>query len=152
MSFNITVEGGKSVRLKTAGKYCDRDIVVSAEGGGEVGGLTKYAKIIARPASTTSFVIENPLGGIAKKVSVLRITDVATSSRKCQKYLADFELGIGIGEYVDTSGRTRYPCVMVSGTVGNSQFKMSDGTITLYRYNSANTWDNINDYEIEIWQ
>ena len=28
--FNITVEGGKSVRLPTAGKYCDRDIVVTA--------------------------------------------------------------------------------------------------------------------------
>ena len=32
---NITVEGGSSVRLKTAGKYCDRDIVVTAEGGSE---------------------------------------------------------------------------------------------------------------------
>lgn len=35
MSFNITVEGGSSVRLPTAGKYCDRDIVVTAEGGGD---------------------------------------------------------------------------------------------------------------------
>lgn len=34
MTHNITVEGGSSVRLKTAGKYCDRDIVVTAEGGG----------------------------------------------------------------------------------------------------------------------
>lgn len=34
MSHNITVEGGKSVRLLAAGKYCDRDIVVTAEGGG----------------------------------------------------------------------------------------------------------------------
>jgi hypothetical protein len=33
MSHNITIEGGKSVRLKTAGKFCDRDIVVTAEGG-----------------------------------------------------------------------------------------------------------------------
>ena len=31
--FNITVKSGASVRLKTAGKYCDRDIVVKAEGG-----------------------------------------------------------------------------------------------------------------------
>lgn len=30
---NITVEGGSSVRLPTAGKYCDRDIVITAEGG-----------------------------------------------------------------------------------------------------------------------
>lgn len=32
---NITVEGGKSVRLLTAGKYCDRDIIITATGGGE---------------------------------------------------------------------------------------------------------------------
>lgn len=32
MSHNITVEGGTSVRLPTAGKYCDRDIVVTATG------------------------------------------------------------------------------------------------------------------------
>jgi hypothetical protein len=32
--FNIEVEGGSSVRLPTAGKYCDRDIVVTATGGG----------------------------------------------------------------------------------------------------------------------
>lgn len=30
MSFNITIESGKKKRLKTAGKYCDRDIVVEA--------------------------------------------------------------------------------------------------------------------------
>lgn len=35
MSHNITVEGGKSVRLPTAGKYCDRDIIITAEGGTE---------------------------------------------------------------------------------------------------------------------
>jgi hypothetical protein len=34
--FNITVEGGKSVRLPTAGKYCDRDIMVTAEAGGGI--------------------------------------------------------------------------------------------------------------------
>lgn len=33
MSHNITVEAGASVRLPTAGKYCDRDIVVTATGG-----------------------------------------------------------------------------------------------------------------------
>ena len=36
MSYNITVAGGTSVRLPTAGKYCDRDIVVTATGGGSV--------------------------------------------------------------------------------------------------------------------
>ena len=36
MSHNIIVEGGSSVRLPTAGKYCDRDIVITAEGGSKV--------------------------------------------------------------------------------------------------------------------
>ena len=31
---NIEVAGGSSVRLPTAGKYCDRNIVVTATGGG----------------------------------------------------------------------------------------------------------------------
>lgn len=35
MSFNIEVQGGSSVRLPTAGKYCDRDIVVTATGGSD---------------------------------------------------------------------------------------------------------------------
>lgn len=35
MSHNITIEGGKTVRLPTAGKYCDRDIVITAKGGAE---------------------------------------------------------------------------------------------------------------------
>ena len=33
MNHNITIEGGSSVRLPTAGKYCDRDIIIKAEGG-----------------------------------------------------------------------------------------------------------------------
>ena len=33
MDFNIEVEDGKSVRLPTAEKYCDYDIVVTAKGG-----------------------------------------------------------------------------------------------------------------------
>ena len=35
---SITVEGGTSKRLLTAGKYCDRDIVVTATGGSGGGG------------------------------------------------------------------------------------------------------------------
>lgn len=33
-AFQIAVEGGTAVRLPTAGKYCDRDIVVTAAAGG----------------------------------------------------------------------------------------------------------------------
>lgn len=39
---NITIDGGKSVRLSTAGKYCDRDIVVTATG--VAGGIVPESK------------------------------------------------------------------------------------------------------------
>lgn len=42
---NITIEGGTSKRLLTAGKYCDRDIVVTAEGGG---GASPFAAALIR--------------------------------------------------------------------------------------------------------
>ena len=45
MSHNITIEGGTSVRLPTAGKYCDRDIVVTATGGGG-GDSDELAKLL----------------------------------------------------------------------------------------------------------
>ena len=37
--FNIEVSGGSSVRLLTEGKYCDKNIVVTATGGGGDSGL-----------------------------------------------------------------------------------------------------------------
>ena len=44
--FNITVEGGTSVRLPTAAKYCDRDIVITAKSGGGDGDLPSgYTKV-----------------------------------------------------------------------------------------------------------
>ena len=36
--FNIEVEGGSSVRLPTGGKYCPKDIIVTAKGGSSAGG------------------------------------------------------------------------------------------------------------------
>ena len=41
---NIEVQGGSTVRLPTAGKYCDRDIVVTATGGAS--GENKLAQVI----------------------------------------------------------------------------------------------------------
>lgn len=35
MSHNIIVESGKAFRLLTSGKYCDQDIIITAEGGKE---------------------------------------------------------------------------------------------------------------------
>lgn len=54
MSFHIEVQSGSSVRLPTKGKYCDRDIVVAAVGGGG-SGENKLALILGKQSAT-----ENP--------------------------------------------------------------------------------------------
>lgn len=43
---NIDIEGGSSVRLPTAGKYCDRDIIITASGGGGGGGSNLLAQLL----------------------------------------------------------------------------------------------------------
>lgn len=50
--FNIEVEGSSSVRLPTAGKYCDRDIVVTATGGGAADPVIQALEITANGTYT----------------------------------------------------------------------------------------------------
>jgi hypothetical protein len=54
MSHNITVEGGTSVRLPTAGKYCDRDIVITATGSGG-GGTDIEDELITHTLSAEAY-------------------------------------------------------------------------------------------------
>lgn len=73
---NITVAGGKSVRLLTAGKYCDRDIIVTAEGGSEDlnAVLTEQEALIATLQETLRGKASG--GGIANPViQPLEITE-----------------------------------------------------------------------------
>ena len=65
MSHNITVEGGTSVRLPTAGKYCDRDIIITATGGGggEVNMGTCTLKVAVPSSSNYYFAYEKVTSG-----------------------------------------------------------------------------------------
>lgn len=175
MSHNITIESGTSVRLPTAGKYCDRDIVITAEGGkedldavlteqealieelktvlaGKADVANNYAKVTATPDSTTSFIIENPLGGIAKKVSIKAISPTITSSRKIHECCLDWDVKLGAVKAYYSSGNVSYVMEGVDTTPNNGNFRMTDGFVTAYRFNSATTWDTTCEYEIEIYQ
>lgn len=121
-------------------------------GGGDVGGLTKYAKVIATPASSTSFTIENPSGGIAKKVFVKRLATDTPSDRKIQQYIADLDFGMGVLYAVSSGGGARYTATAVNSGVNNGNFMITEGKITLYRFNSSNTWDANSEYEVEIYE
>jgi hypothetical protein len=52
---NIIIEGGSSVRLKTAGKYCDRDIIVTATSGKVDGKIdvSTLPKFAGKPTENT---------------------------------------------------------------------------------------------------
>lgn len=66
MTHNITVEGGTSVRLPTSGKYCDRDIVVTATGGGSV---SEPATIIGINLHNTETDIPNTYLNVATVIA-----------------------------------------------------------------------------------
>lgn len=122
-----------------------------AAGGGS-GGDTKYIKFTAKPESTTSFSIQNPLGGIAKIVSINRVSGTATSNIKISKCVVSWGIKYGAVYAVYTGGTVKYGIDGVTGSPNNAQFTVTDGTIKIYRYNSSTTWDDSNEYEVEIWQ
>lgn len=115
------------------------------------GGLSQYIKIKAKPDSASSFTIENPLGGIAKKVFV-QATSELKSTVTIRKYAADYDFGISAIQLASSSEKRRYAAIMVDGTPGNQQFSISDGVIRFNRVNSANPWDVNSEYEVEIYQ
>ena len=62
---NITIDGGKTIKLKTVGKYCDRDITVTATGGGgeEINMEVCTLKIAVPSSSNYYFAYEKVSSG-----------------------------------------------------------------------------------------
>lgn len=116
MSFNIEVEGGKTVRLPTAGKYCDRDIVITATGGGGVAEPVIEELTITENGTYTApdgvdgyspVTVNVPTGGLDKLIdgTITEVSSAVTSIRDYAFYghnnlaSADFPNVTHIGDY-----------------------------------------------------
>ena len=130
----------------------------AAGGGGEVGGLTQYVKTAATPTSAAIFTITNPLGGLAKKVSIKCPEGSATETAQgvVQLYSIDTTTGIGGMKLLNasTGNVTLYGVRQQAGeATSNSRFSVADGEIIARSYNTTTAkWDTTCEYEIEIWQ
>lgn len=76
---SITVEGGTSKRLLTAGKYCDRDIVVTATGGGgitfdDIATLKLTGDVVLTASSVAAYAFANHDG--ITSVSAPNVTSI----------------------------------------------------------------------------
>lgn len=108
--FNITVEGGTTKRLLTAGKYCDRDIVVTATGGGgsEPDPREQYQRVE---------YIESAEEGTYPYI----ITDVCAEGNTGLEVIASFPIlqdRIPMGSRED-SGSTRFYCCYPLSSTGS---------------------------------
>lgn len=89
--FNITVDGGTSVRLPTAGKYVDRDIIVTATGSTETPEnlddvLTEQEQLIEQ----LTIALDNKAsGGGGAEVEVVLQSKTVTPTKSTQEVMAD---------------------------------------------------------------
>lgn len=82
----ITIEGGTTKRLPVAGKMCDRDILVTATGGGGglPEGISALASGIIAPTSNISshYTVTHNLGKTPDFAILMLLNDAATTALK----------------------------------------------------------------------
>lgn len=145
--FNIIVDGGSSVRLQTAGKYCDRDIVVTATGGGGSPDLPPEYKRVDYIQFTGEQIVDT--GVICNRSTKLRV--LFTREKSTQHYLygvASSNNTASVTAYLGGSWRfgnkssTKTPYtnadMIYSGVVDSSKITITD---------SAATISGVNDFE-----
>ena len=106
---SITVEGGTSKRLLTAGKYCDRDIVVTATGGS------------AEPDNRALYQRVEYIDSAEEETYPYIITDICADNNTGVEVIASFpklQDRIPMGSRED-SGATRFYCCYPLSSTGS---------------------------------
>lgn len=107
MSYEITVEGGTSVKLLTGGKYCEDDIIVTATGGGGGGGSDLASILFAEKTFVEHTITEIPADGFrgwqfVEKIDMPKVTNIGQYA--CYNCVGlteiDFPLCETVGNYV----------------------------------------------------
>lgn len=132
MSHNITVESGKSLKLKTAGKYCDRDIVVTAEGGTDIpDGYIKPSGTINISANGTYDVTEKASAVVAIPERQIVLQDKTIEENGT--YSADSGYD-GLGQVtVNVSGGTNTESEEVAALLSNTMTVLDNSLVTTLR-------------------
>jgi hypothetical protein len=123
---NIEVAGGSSVRLPTAGKYCDRNIVVTATGGGGAD-FTELERKLSNGFTDYSYYLYNKQKMTEVPVEILQHTAVGTNF----SYMLQYCYGLTTFPQFDTSKGSNFTS-MVQGCnklTTAPQLDTSKGTI-----------------------
>lgn len=129
---NITVESGKSVRLLTAGKYCDRDIIVTATGGAS----TETCTISLHVDAYGDIVVDYVYKGSNKTVTAPAGTSwdnraITTIEADCGTEITLTHTG---GESLNFGGGTSYTweCLVDNGDVATYRVPSESGDYHMY--------------------
>ncbi len=110
MTHNIEVESGKTVKLPTAGKYCDRDIVVTGYGSNEADLEAKYTE--------------------GKQAEYDAFWDVLQNNGNPANYHYKFGYNTGTAGWTDENFNPKYPIICTTGTTAGMNLFYANAAIT----------------------
>lgn len=149
MSHNITVEGGTSVRLPTAGKYCDRDIVITATGSGttpedlsavlaEQETLIDELKEVLRDKTSGGGGISDTEDGLIARTTKTYRNDRVTSVGSYAFYNHTALESVDLPNVKTVSGYAFYNCTKIASvflpsatSVGDNSFRSCDALVSV---------------------
>lgn len=134
----ITVDGGTSKRLLTAGKYCDKNILVTATGGGGEPGLRIVSGSFTPAEDTQQYTVQHNIGVIPRIICVFNLseTDFFASINPDARFMLESDLFSGV-IYAEYTSNDRFLRNTVYKFPENNRF--SEVTESVVTFGGPNT-------------